>query len=262
MRSRADAPLRVVTIALLFASVSLVAAPVDRPVVAAKGESPGLAEIERALEVVKADPNLATERTIKMLRWKGSTDVKRPEMPSWLSWIGSLFLWLDQSARILVWLAALVLAGILVVYIVRLVRGRGGRRLEESFVAPTHVQDLDIRPETLPRDIGAAARALWDRGDHRASLALLYRGLLSRLAHVHRVPIRDSSTEGDCLALAASHLPQGRHEYASRLVRVWQRAVYGRDEVPAEIVYGICDGFAPALDTAPALESIAIGDAR
>ena len=262
MRSHADAPLRVITIALLFASVSLVAAPVDRPVVAANGDSPGLAEIERALETVKADPNLATERTIKMLRWKDSTDVKRPETPSWLSWIGGLFLWLEQSARILVWLAAVVLAGVLVVYIVRLVRARGGARLEDSFVAPTHVQDLDIRPETLPRDIGAAARALWDRGEHRASLALLYRGLLSRLAHVHRVPIRDSSTEGDCLALAASHLPPGRHDFASRLVRVWQRAVYGRDELPAEIVYGICDGFAPALDPAPSLESIAVGDAR
>ena len=262
MRSRADARLRVVAFALLLASISVAAAPVDRPVMPAKGDSPGLAEIERALEAVKADPNLATERTIKMLRWKGATEAKRPGMPSWLAWIGNLFLWLEQSARILVWLTAVVLAGMLVVYILRLVRARGGTRSEESFVAPTHVQDLDIRPETLPRDIGAAARALWDRGEQRASLALLYRGLLSRLAHVHRVPIRDSSTEGDCLALAASHLPQGRHEYASRLVRVWQRAVYGRDEVPAEIVYGICDGFAPALDTAPSLESMAVGDAR
>ena len=262
MRSRADAHLRVFTLALLLASVSLAAAPVERPVVPPKDESPGLAEIERALETVKADPNLATERTIKMLRWKGTTDVKRPGMPSWLAWIGGLFLWLEQSARILVWLAAVFLAGMLVVYIVRLIRARGGVPPEELFVAPTHVQDLDIRPETLPRDIGAAARALWDRGEHRTSLALLYRGLLSRLAHVHRVPIRDSSTEGDCLALAASHLAQGRHEYASRLVRVWQRAVYGRDEVPAEIVCGICDGFAPALDSASSLPSIAVGEAR
>ena len=76
-------------------------------------------------------------------------------------------------------------------------------RGDDAFVAPTHVRDLDIRPESLPDDIGAAARALWDRGEHRAALALLYRGLLSRLAHVHRLPIRDSSTEGDCLALAA-----------------------------------------------------------
>jgi len=129
-------------------------------------------------------------------------------------------------------------------------------RREERFVAPTHVRDLDIRPESLPRDIGIAARALWDRGEHRAALALLYRGMLSRLAHVHRVPIRDSSTEGDCLALAASHLTQEGREYASRLVRVWQRFVYaGQDTQPAT-VYVLCDDFASALDPVSPLDSL------
>jgi hypothetical protein len=206
---------------------------------------------------VKADPNLATTRTIKMLHWKESTGAKAPGIPAWLAWIKGLFLWLEQSARILLWCAAVVLAGVLVVYIIRTARARGGSRRDESFVAPTHVQDLDIRPETLPRDIGAAARGLWDRGEHRASLALLYRGMLSRLAHVHRVPIRDSSTEGDCLALAARHLTPGRHEYASRLVRVWQGAVYGAEGVQAATAYVLCDDFAPALDPVPPGESIA-----
>jgi hypothetical protein len=120
-------------------------------------------------------------------------------------------------------------------------------------VAPTHVRDLDIRPETLPTDIGAAARALWDRGDHRAALALLYRGMLSRLAHVHRVPIRDSTTEGDCLVLAANHLSSDTQAYASRLVRVWQRAVYGDETVIPATIHELCDGFARALDrTVPA----------
>ena len=34
---------------------------------------PTSADIERAIAIVKADPNLATERPIKMLRWTGST---------------------------------------------------------------------------------------------------------------------------------------------------------------------------------------------
>jgi hypothetical protein len=75
------------------------------------------------------------------------------------------------------------------------------------------------------------------------------------------VPIRDSSTEGDCLVLSAGHLSQGRHQYASRLVRVWQRAVYGRDDIPAETVYGICDEFARALDATSPLDSIGLGGA-
>jgi hypothetical protein len=248
----------------LTAALSL-AVPVQQESIRAQAqrESPGQAEIARAIDAVKADPNLATERTIKMLRWRGSTEAKPRVMPTWLGWVGGLFLWLEQSGRILVWCAAVALAGVLVVYIVRVVRVRGGPRREERFVAPTHVRDLDIRPETLPQDIGAAARLLWDRGEHRASLALLYRGMLSRFVHVHRVPIRDSSTEGDCLALSAvMHPTQGRREYSLHLVRVWQQAVYGREDIQAAVVYMLCDDFASALDPASASDSTATGSAR
>jgi hypothetical protein len=116
------------------------------------------------------------------------------------------------------------------------------------FVAPTHVQDLDIRPESLPPDIGAAARDLWDRGEQRAALALLYRGMLSRLAHVHEVPIRDSSTEGDCLALAARTLDASRVAYATQLVRTWQRAIYGGLTIETAEVWDLCAEFAAHLD--------------
>jgi hypothetical protein len=249
VRSHIDACLRVVTVAFVFVvAASAAAAAREQQSLEGRTARPGLAEITRAIEKVKADPNLATEQTIKTLEWKKSTDTKRSDRPQWLAWIAGLFRWLEQSARALIWCAAIVLAGILAAFIVRRVREHGAPAGKEQFVVPTHVRDLDIRPETLPADIGAAARALWDKGEHRASLALLYRGLLSRLVHLHRVPIRDASTEGDCLALAARHLTQARHEYASGLVRVWQRLVYGGEGIPASTVYALCDGFASALD--------------
>ena len=123
-------------------------------------------EIVRALEVVKADPKMAPERTIKTLRWKGATERRRAGPPWWLAWIVGLFTWLDQSGRMLIWCTAAVLAALLVMYVVRLMRRFEAPRPDNAFVAPTHVGDLDIRPERLPADIGAAARALWDRGEH------------------------------------------------------------------------------------------------
>ncbi len=264
MPSQREACLRPIALAMVVAgAISLRAVSLEDQSGQEKPGSPGEVEIVRAIERVKADPNLATERTIKMLRWKNPTEVKPSTgMPAWLKWIADLFRWLEQSARVLVWCAAVMLAGMLVVYITRIVRRHRAPRGVEQFAAPTHVRDLDIRPESLPEDIGGAARALWDNGEHRAALALLYRGLLSRLAHVHRVPIRDSSTEGDCLVLAASHLVQGKHEYVSRLVRVWQRAVYGREDVPPATVYVLCEHFASALDAASALDSAASGGSR
>jgi len=247
--------------AVLVAVLSVGAAPVQQESAQATAGTPTQAEITRARDTVKADPNLATERTIKMLRWRDSTETTPSAMPAWVTWTAGLFRWLDQSARLLVWGAVAVLAGLLIVYVVRTVRTHGVLRGEEPFVAPTHVRDLDIRPESLPEDIGIAARVLWDRGEHRAALALLYRGMLSRLAHVHRIPIRDSTTESDCLALAASHLTQGRHEYASRLVRVWQRFVYGGQPTPAATVYILCDDFASALDSGSPPDSMEPGGA-
>jgi len=200
-------------------------------------------EISRAADTVRTDPNLGGTRTIRTLRWKESRS-------SWNfpSWIMDLIRFLAGSGRALLWVAIFGAAVVLVMYLVRALSAISPNAREGSFVTPTHVRDLDIRPESLPPDIGAAARQLWDRGEHRAALALLYRGLLSRLAHVHKLPIRDSTTEGDCLALAAQHMDEPRQVYVTRLVRTWQRAVYGGADPDDATVYAICDAFAGMLD--------------
>ncbi|HEU4486107.1 MAG TPA: DUF4129 domain-containing protein, partial [Povalibacter sp.] len=154
-----------------------------------------------------------------------------------------------------VWLAVAALAAVLVLAIVRLVRSIGPRNPVPKFEAPTHVRDLDIRPESLPDDIGAAALGLWNDGQHRGALSLLYRGLLSRLVHVHRLPIRESTTEGDCIDLAAS-LSAQRSDYVVRLIRIWQLAVYGGHEPVSEEIQALCSHFDAAL-TATAQDATA-----
>jgi hypothetical protein len=252
--SRRDA--RLLPIAALSALLAIAATtPVVRAADGAPPSAPPSAgEIGKAIETVKKDPNLAAEMTVKTLRWKDTQKPRKKSDWALFSWLGDLLRWFERSLRVFMWLGVAFLAGWLVLAIVRFVRARGPRpAAEDEFVAPTHVRDLDIRPEALPRDIGAAARALWDRGEQRAALALLYRGLLSRLAHVHRVPIRDSSTEGDCLALAGVHLKEpSRRDYTSRLIQVWQRAVYGRQDPSSATVHDLCEAFARALDRAPA----------
>jgi hypothetical protein len=214
------------------------------------------AEIDAAIEKVRKDPKLADVRKFQSLRW--ASDEKKAEkkdapwLKQLLEWIGNLFAMLVGSGRVLFWVVLAVLAGLLLVYLWRLARGlrlgEGASRIE----APSFVRDLDIRPESLPENIGAAARQLWDNGEHRGALALLYRGLLSRLVHAYQVPIRDSSTEGDCIALASRHLDdEERKSYVSSLVRVWQRAVYGGEAIPSETVHTLCDAFSRAMDPQP-----------
>ena len=222
------------------------------PLFAAEPSSgaPDKSQIARAINTVKADPNLATERTIRTLRWAGESQPRPNDAPTSLGWLMQLIGWFAQSARVLVWVAVAILAGLLAIYLVRLIRSRRPSNKVKRVTAPTHVQDLDIRPESLPDNIGAAARELWDSGEHRAALSLLYRGVLSRLVHVHNVPIRDSSTEGDCLRLTATRLREEQKTYVALLIQVWQHAVYGGQKPETASLYTLCDGFALALDPA------------
>ena len=247
MRLRPDlAPLIVIAVVAL-APLTGVAQP-ETPFIA-PGETPTRPEVRKALDKVANDPNLSTVRTINSLRWKQQE--ANTEEPWWAPiarWTRGLFGWLAESGRLLVWVVGALAAVLLTVFIVRLVRGRSLPRVPKQFVAPSHVRDLDIRPESLPDDVGAAALALWERGDQRAALALLYRGTLSRLVHVHSVPIRASSTEGECLALARPRLSESSARYAASLVGVWTAAVYGAQEPAGGVVQALCGEFGAALD--------------
>jgi hypothetical protein len=247
-RTRAGAAIAMGVIALLTGAATLAnATPATE---APQTGRPTPTEVAAAVAKLKADPNLGgLTKTRKLVRNSQVESETPKESPSWLRWMGEAFEWLAGTARALLWVGGIILAGVLGVHIKRFLQSRGERSVPLRFSTPTHVRDLDIRPESLPDDIGGAALELWERGEHRAALALLYRGLLSRLAHVHGVPIRDSSTEGDCLALATTHLTATQSAYAGRLIRVWQRAVYGDIEPTSEEFHALCTGFAAATDS-------------
>ena len=205
-------------------------------------------DVAAALKELQRDPNLGGQSTMKMLRWKNSGQQSKRDL-GWLAWVGGFFAWMGQSARYLIWITIALLAGWLVVYLIRAFQNSSANTASaDAFVPPTHVRNLDIRPESLPPNIGAAARKMWERGDHRAALSLLYRGLLSRLSHVHRVPILDSSTEGDCLSLLPGRVPARTSDYASQLVDAWRGFVYGGTEAATPTIHALCDGFSAALD--------------
>lgn len=218
-----------------------------------RGEAPTREHVRKALEKVADDPNLAAVRKINMLRWKDPEPATAE--PLWMQWANSLarwvrgfVAWVAESGRAIVWAAGALGAALLAVYVWRVVRKRGLPHVPQRVAAPSHVRDLDIRPESLPDDVGAAAFDLWQRGEQRAALALLYRALLSRLVHAYAVPIRASSTEGECLTLALPRLEEPGARYATRLVETWAAAVYGGSMPATRDVQALCAEFGSALD--------------
>lgn len=183
------------------------------------------------------------ERRLEMRLDEEARTRERREPPSWLRWVGDFFEWLNDTSRWLVWLLIAAAVALVALRLRRWLRDGGAGAGRETLSLPTHVRELDIRPETLPPDIGAAALALWQQGQPMAAMSLLYRGALSQLVHRHAVPIRASSTEGDCLALAAPRVDADAHGYLRALVGAWRQTVYAGRPPADDDARALCQAF-------------------
>ncbi len=112
-------------------------------------------------------------------------------------------------------------------------------------VAATEVAGLDIRPASLPDKVGDEARRLWQAGERRTALALLYRATLARLVRDNRLYIGHGYTEGDCLRVAAE-AHRARRVNAERLAitttttALWLAAAYGNRWPNDAAVFDLC----------------------
>jgi len=213
---------------------------------AAAASSPLEQAVQAQLQQLREDPLLNGREQQRRLRLKddGEREKRRDNTPEgWLRFVR----WISEAGRVLVWVLGAAAAVLLLLGLRRWARWHADTQTAPALHLPSHVRNLDIRPDSLPEDIGAAALALWQQGDSRAAMSLLYRGLLSRLVHAHRVPIREASTEGECLQLAREHLAALPAAYAGRLVQAWQWTVYGARPPADDSFRALCEGFDGAL---------------
>jgi hypothetical protein len=118
--------------------------------------------------------------------------------------------------------------------------------------AATEVAGLDIRASSLPADVAAAVCALWQAGERRGALALLYRATLARLVEDDGLQLHQGATEGDCLRLARRQLRPERYLAADAATTVWLAGAYG-DRWPSNAtVAALCAAWQAQFAPAPA----------
>jgi hypothetical protein len=204
-------------------------------------------QIQAAVTALRQDANLGTPRTVRSLHWiDGKAGARAP--PDAPPWIIGLFQFLSQATRGLLWVAGAIGLAIALVWIVRLLRLRRGTTRLVRAAPVSHIGGFDIRPDSLPDDVGAAALALLEAGRTREALSLLYRAALSRAVHRFGIRIEDSFTEGEALRAVAARLDLTRAQYFAELIAHWQRTVYGGRTDALEPLRALCLGFSPALD--------------
>lgn len=178
---------------------------------------------QQALREVMAQPEFQTERVEDGWHWKQAP--ARAEKPRRQLDLGWLFVLLGSLLK---W-GLIAAAAAFILYLLWRHRAALGAALsgQAPYTPPDQLFGLDIRPESLPEDLPAAALSLWRRGRCREALGLLYRGALANLVHRHRLPVPAGATEGDCLGLALPALAEGSGGYLRELTSAWQSVAYG-----------------------------------
>jgi hypothetical protein len=102
------------------------------------------------------------------------------------------------------------------------------------------VAGLDLRPESLPDDVVAAARALWRDARCRDAMSLLYRGALAHLVNRHALRVPESATEGECVDRVRAHHEGPLVDDFAALTGSWQRVAYAHEAPPDERFAELC----------------------
>jgi hypothetical protein len=124
---------------------------------------------------------------------------------------------------------------------------RLGFERKRSPQPPRQLFGLDLAPQNLPDDIASEAERLWDE-QPRAALGLLYRGLLSRLLHEHRLPLKSSHTESEVLLLINGLEQPQLDQFSQDLTGHWQNLAYGHRLPPAELKHSLCSTWRQLFD--------------
>ncbi|MBS1767529.1 MAG: DUF4129 domain-containing protein [Acidobacteria bacterium] len=187
-------------------------------------------------EVLKA-PEFQTWSTERSWHWKQRKSVEPasqgPDLRRFFHGVG----------LVMKWAIILVAATAVIWFLWRffLSRGGGWAKGDDRVDGPSDLFGLDIRPGSLPKDVAAAARALWRAGERRACLSLLYRGALARLVHERGLEVPPGATEGDCLRAAAPALGLEAAGYFRELTGAWQALAYAHRE--SEDGESLCAGW-------------------
>ncbi|MBS1196837.1 MAG: uncharacterized protein H6R18_622 [Proteobacteria bacterium] len=209
-------------------------------------ETTALSRPKQVIKEILADPVFGKEAEEKQWKAKKDKAEKKEKEPSrldpYFEMLARLIESLVGGLRVVAW----IVAGIVVAFLVYLViRYRdywlpGGR---EKPLPPEFLFGLDVRPESLPDDVVAAARAALAAERVEEALSLLYRGALVVLIHRVQVEFRAGDTENDCLHRVHGRLEKLAEDYFGRLLENWRSVAYARRVPPMPDLESLCSGW-------------------
>lgn len=229
---------------LVFPSQSLAAVAATAPVSASQAatavETPE--QLKQRISQVLKQPEFQTEKVEQHWKYVGKqAEKKQPNsVPAWLKFLARI---VPGMARVFEGLLWLVLAAAIVWLIVKRKRWLGWFDHQPSATPAQPAQalfGLDIQPQSLPENIAEAAWKLWQDGQHRIALSLLYRGALACWVTREKIALGANATEGDCMRLFRAGSTQETGDYFCQLTHAWQNTAYAGRQPNTEEMQQLC----------------------
>ena len=245
-RARRASAMAAPAVAAMLAIAMLLALPLP----AAAAEPPAK-DASREIREVLADPEFGHKDTVKRLKWVGPKwdAPKSQSKPFDWSWMEKLGRLLAEGARALAWIAAGAAILFALYYLARYMRLHGMGRVRQQ--RPDFLFGLDVRPESLPDDVAAAAERLAREARVREALSLLYRASLVRFMD-GGIEFLQGDTEGDCMRRVEAAETPRRKSYFRRLVTHWEVLAYGHHAVSAEAAVALARAWREQFPPQPA----------
>ena len=238
--SSADNVSRIAVLALCaLLSLTTFAPPAGAQTTPVDQREQAAGQADKAIQQVFNQPEFGKEVKYKSWQLKeGNLKNKEPSDPSapskFVTWIAEN---IATIMRAIAWLGLAVVVYLLVRLVIR--HFGDWTSPNKVYIPPAEIAGLDIRPESLPKDIAGEAQQLADAGQLRAALSLLFRGALSVLAHRDQVPFTCGDTEQECLIRVRQHA-QPTADYFAALTGCWQRLAYAHLSINSAEVKQLC----------------------
>jgi hypothetical protein len=224
------------------AAVETVAAEEGSEGTAAGGRFSAAEQRARIAEVM-THKDLQTKRTETNWKYTGPKAERKESDSSDWSWLKKLVQRLSSVAGV-VEVALWTLLALAIIWAISKRRVWAKRWVRHAARATPAGREtifgLDIEPESLPADVEAEAWRLWQAGEPRAALSLLYRATLSHLVTQENLELGPQATEEDCLRLCRKRVAPEVGAFMTRLTLAWQRIAYAAQPIAHETARELC----------------------
>jgi hypothetical protein len=206
---------------------------------AAPPRSEQASRARRTIDAVLADAEFGHKGEETVWRWRDKPRDSDDDRPGWWDAIARITESIGQILKGLVWIAWIAGAAFLMIVLLRYRDSRLAQRNRRP-PQPAFLFGLDVRPESLPEDVAAAARQCVAAGRAVDALSLLYRGALVALIHRDGIDFRPGDTEGDCRRRVAGKIAPTEASFFAELLQTWQHAAYAGATPPAARLERLC----------------------